>query len=253
MLGELPARQSMAQQVSKQPLQVFPGSSWQSGHCFRLGVSMTVICRALTLACRSKGSRTVAVIPETAGTELWEAAHAGVEAAGVETGFHVYWNAPTREDDVERQIALAEQVIEDERAGLVLAPTQHLALVGPVREALSKRIPTVIIRSPLSIPPGQGLSYSLNDEYEMGRIAAMRIGTLLKGKGRVAILGLDPNISGILSRSHASRGYFQSSPVGLRPGARNLPLEGLRPRRQARSDDAGCHRVLAPLLSARAA
>src|SRR5436190_1649414 len=56
-----------------------------------------------------------------------------------------------------------------------------------------------------------------------------------------------------LSRSlHPSRGHLQSSLVGLRTRARYLPLEGLRPRWQARSDDTGCHRVLAPLLSARA-
>jgi hypothetical protein len=92
------------------------------------------------------------------GTELWEAAHAGAEAAGGETGLHIYWNAPTREDDVERQIALMEKAIENQDAGLVLAPAQYLALVGPVREALSAHVPTVVIRSPLPIPSGQGLS-----------------------------------------------------------------------------------------------
>src|SRR5271170_6423022 len=51
---------------------------------------------------------------------------------------------------------------------------------------------------------------------------------------------------------HPSRGHFQSSLVGLRPGARHLSLEGLRPRRQARQDDTCRHRVLAALLSARA-
>jgi ribose transport system substrate-binding protein len=165
---------------------------------------------ALTLGCRSQSAGTIAVIPETTGTQLWEAAHAGAVAAGGETGLHIYWNAPTREDDVERQIALVEKAIEDERVGLVLAPAQYLALVGPVREAVSKHMPTVIIRSPLPIPPGRGLSYILNDESEMGSLAAMRIGMLLHGEGRVAMLGLDTNMSGIIFRSRAFEAVLAS-------------------------------------------
>ncbi|HTR66300.1 MAG TPA: substrate-binding domain-containing protein [Terriglobales bacterium] len=167
-----------------------------------LGIAVLWCC-LLALGCQSRDSRTVAVIPETTGNVMWEAAHAGAEAAAGETGLRVYWNAPTREDDVERQITLVEKVIEDKDAGLVLAPTQYLALVGPVREALSAHIPTVVIRSSLPIPSGQGLSYILNNENEMGRIAAMRIGKILHGRGEVAILGLDPDITGVIIRSRA--------------------------------------------------
>jgi hypothetical protein len=47
-----------------------------------------------------------------------------------------------------------------------------------------------------------------------------------------------PHAGVALSRSlHPSRGHFQSSLVGLRTRTRNLPLEGLRSRRQARQDD----------------
>jgi hypothetical protein len=56
-----------------------------------------------------------------------------------------------------------------------------------------------------------------------------------------------------LSRAlHPSGGHFQSSLVGLRARARHLPLEGLRPRWQARPDDPCRHGVLTALLSARA-
>jgi ribose transport system substrate-binding protein len=158
---------------------------------------------AIFAGCKSHTSRTIAVIPETTATELWEAAHAGAERAGHELGFHVYWNAPTREDDVEKQIALVERAVRNEYAGLVLAPAQYLALVAPVREVLANHIPTVIIRSPLSISPGNGLSYVLNDDEETGRIAAMRIGLLLQGRGTVAVLGIDPNVTGIVVRAHA--------------------------------------------------
>jgi hypothetical protein len=75
-----------------------------------------------------------------------------------------------------------------------------------------------------------------------------------------------PRLGGLcqarVRRSHAgvavprslypSRGHFQSSIVGFRTRARDFPLEGVRPWRQARSDGAGRHQIPASLLSARA-
>jgi ribose transport system substrate-binding protein len=162
-----------------------------------------VVLYALSSGCRSSSSRTIAVIPRTTGNELWESVHKGAEAAGRLTGFHIYWNAPAREDDIERQVGLVEKVINDRPAGLVLAPDHYLALVGPVRHAMSQQIPTVIISSPLPIPPGQGLSYILNDDQEMGRLAAMRVGTLLKSKGTVGIVGLATKTMSIIVRARA--------------------------------------------------
>src|SRR5215469_839827 len=52
---------------------------------------------------------------------------------------------------------------------------------------------------------------------------------------------------------HPSCGHFQSPLIGLRSRARDFSLEGLCPRRRARSDDTDSDGVLAPLLSARAA
>jgi ribose transport system substrate-binding protein len=148
---------------------------------------------AVADGCRPQNSQTIAVIPGTTATEFWESVHGGAASAGRKTGFRIYWNAPTREDDVERQIVLVEKAIDSGYAGLVVAPINYLALVGSVRQALSKHIPTVVIRSSLPIPPGHGLSYILNDDQETGRLAATRIGTALGGKGRVAVLGLDPS------------------------------------------------------------
>ena len=180
----------------------------------------------ITCSCGPQNSQTIAMIPGTTATEFWEAAHGGAEAAGHETGFHVYWNAPTREDDIERQIALVVRAIDSDCAGLVVAPNSYLALVGPVREALSKHIPTVVIRSPLPIPPGRGLSYILNDEQETGRLAAARIGTVLAGKGRVAILGVDPSAPRSVLRSRAieselAKSFPEVSVLRKRAGSSN--------------------------------
>jgi ribose transport system substrate-binding protein len=134
---------------------------------------------------------------------LWEAEHAGAELSAKRAGFRIYWNAPTSEDDVDRQIAIIKQAINRGAVGLVLAPDQALALMVPVRDVVARGIPTVVISSPLAIPPGGKLSYILNDEDETGRLAAERIGAILHGEGSVAILGIDPDVTGITHRAHA--------------------------------------------------
>jgi hypothetical protein len=47
---------------------------------------------------------TVAVIPRTCGTALWEPEHAGAAAAARSAGLNLYWNAPMRDDDIRSQI-----------------------------------------------------------------------------------------------------------------------------------------------------
>jgi ribose transport system substrate-binding protein len=166
--------------------------------------------------CRHASPPTIAFIPRTSGIPLWESAHVGAEMAARSTGTKIYWNAPTREDDVQGQITLVESVIDRRYQGLVLAPDQALALIAPVRRALSKGTPTVIIGSPLPIPAGGKLSYILNDEEEAGRMAAQRVGQLLAGKGSVAILGVNPDIAGIMVRAHSLEAVLADRYPGIR-------------------------------------
>ena len=60
----------------------------------------------LLAGCQRNSPITIAVIPRTTGTMLWEPEHGGAQAAALKLGARIYWNAPTREDDIEGQIAL---------------------------------------------------------------------------------------------------------------------------------------------------
>jgi len=161
---------------------------------------------------------------------LWEPEHGGALAAAVGHDTHIYWNAPTREDDIQGQIAMVERVSEEGYQGLVLAPDHALALVTPVRRAIALGLPTVIIGSPLAIPPGGKLHYILNDETTGGRMAAERIATLLHGQGTVAVVGIDPNIAGIMQRARSleqflAEHYPKIRIVANQMGSFNVPHE----------------------------
>lgn len=166
--------------------------------------------------CGSHRPAKIAVIPQTEGTGLWEAAHTGAEEAADRSGVSIYWNAPTREDDVEAQITLVDRVSKGDYQGLVLAPDHALSLITPVRRALAHGIPTVIIGSPLPIPAGGNLSYILNDDEEGGRLAAERVAALLGGHGTVALLGINPDVTGTMIRARS----FEESLARSYPGIR---------------------------------
>jgi ribose transport system substrate-binding protein len=162
-----------------------------------------VIVVAWACGCARRSTENIAFIPQTEGTLLWEAAHVGAEEAVRNKNASVYWNAPTREDDVEGQIAIVDRVANEDYRGLVLAPDQPLALMTPVRRALRRGMPIVVIGSPLAMPAGNNLFYILNDDEAGGRIAARRIGTMLHGAGTIAILGIDPDLAQVMIRTHS--------------------------------------------------
>jgi ribose transport system substrate-binding protein len=196
-----------------------------------MGITGLVFAFALWItACDSHSQVRIAVIPQTEGTIFWEAAHTGTEVAADPAGIFVYWNAPTREDDVEAQIALVDRVVDKNYQGLVLAPDQALSLIMPVRRALARGIPTVIIGSPLPIPAGGSLSYILNDDEEGGRLAAERAAALLHGHGTVALLGINPDITGIMIRARTFEQFVARNYPGIRiaekrMGSFNAPHE----------------------------
>ena len=165
-------------------------------------LSLIACSTVLLSSCKSTTPK-IAIIPQTTATTLWEAEHAGAEAVARQHGIQIYWNAPTRGDDLQQQINLVENVIARHFRGLILAPDQPLALMVPIREALQQGIPTVIVGSSLPTPLDSRLSYIVNDDFATGQIAARRIGTLLANKGHVAVLGIDPNSPGSLAILHA--------------------------------------------------
>lgn len=193
-------------------------------------ISLAFLFLLFPISCRKPGPVTIAIIPRTSGTLLWEPAHRGAQDAAEEIGSQIYWNAPTREDDVAGQIALIEHVIAGDYQGLVLAPNQSLALITPVRRALAHGLPIVVISSPLPVPAGDNLSYILNDEEEGGRIAAHRVAQLLHGRGTIAILGIDPDVKGIMLRAQSFERYLaQNDPeihiIERHTGSFNVPHE----------------------------
>ena len=141
----------------------------------------------LTASCRREISRTIGVVPKGANHIFWQTVRAGAIKAARETGYTVEWNAPALEIDSSRQIEIVDSMVNRKLAGIVLAPVDKKALVAVVERAHREKVPVAIFDS--AIDTDKRISYVATDNMEGGRMAARRIGELLGGKGKVAIIG----------------------------------------------------------------
>lgn len=155
---------------------------------------------------------TLAVIPKGTTHDFWRSIHAGAVKAARELSaedggapVRIIWKGPLREDDREQQIQVVEGFISQGVQGIVLAPLDDRALVRPVEEARRAGVPTVIIDSRLE--SDATVSYVATDNLEGGRLAARRLGELLRGQGKVLLLRY---AEGSASTTERERGFVEA-------------------------------------------
>jgi ribose transport system substrate-binding protein len=129
---------------------------------------------------------TIAVIPKGTSHVFWQSIHAGALKAGSELGVEIAYRGPLREDDRDSQVAEVENAVGRGVTGIVLAPLDDAALVGPVSSAMRQKVPVVIIDSGLK--GDDYVSFVATDNEVGGRLGGEKLAQLLGGKGRVILL-----------------------------------------------------------------
>jgi ribose transport system substrate-binding protein len=170
---------------------------------------------------------TIAFVPQTAGAMLWEVGHFGATTAAEKLKCRLYWNAPTSENDVAGQVSLVDRVGRGKYQGLVLAPNHPFAILAGLRRALAAGLPIVIVSAPLEIPSGSKLGYIVNDDEQMGELAANEVARLIHGKGSVALVGLARYTPGVTLRARGAERFLSDRfpdihIVGRLAGANNV-------------------------------
>lgn len=105
--------------------------------------------------------------------------------------------------DVPTQIATLEQVIPSRPAGLLINGTDP-GIAQAIRKAVAAGIPTVVYDS--EIPNSNRHCFIGSDWYEMGYLQGKRMAQLLKGKGKVAVMG----ILGMENMEAGFRGFWDA-------------------------------------------
>ena len=133
----------------------------------------------------------IALIPKGTSHEYWKSIHAGglkakEDLAAKGTNIDLIWKGTESEGDRNGQVNLVETFVTKKVDGIVLAPLDNQALMTPVHDATSHKIPVVIIDS--SLNGTDWSSFDATDNEKGGELAGDQLGKLLGGKGNVLML-----------------------------------------------------------------
>lgn len=132
---------------------------------------------------------TLAVIPKGTTHVFWKSVEKGAKQAGADLGATIIWKGPLVENDRAQQIQLVQQFVSEGVSGIVLAPLDKQALVGPVKEAGAKNIPVVIFDSALEGTAGTDFaSFVATNNRAAGKMGGDHLVKSLGGKGNVVLL-----------------------------------------------------------------
>ena len=184
----------------------------------------------LALACRRKPQKTVAVIPKATSHAFWIAVQAGCTAAAQEFNLDLLWNGPAVETDYARQIQIVDAMVVRHVDGLAVAATERGALLAPVVRAIDAGIPVTVFDSGLDTE--RAMSQVITDNVEVGRLAGRKLGQLMKGTGKTAILMNAPGSASSLDRESGFREVIAKEFPGISIAAEQF---GQADRARARS------------------
>jgi ribose transport system substrate-binding protein len=136
----------------------------------------------------------------------------------------VYYQAPTREDDLSSQLGIIERALDRGCNGIILSPVEALPFRTTIRRAVDSGVPTVIVGTDLGIPPGKKLAYVLNNEEAGGELAARRVARILGGKGTIAIVGISSQLTSTATRARSLETVLAKEFPGIHVTDRRLGL-----------------------------
>ena len=137
------------------------------------------------------GTLNIAVIPKGTSHEYWKSIHAGANKAAQEmaargTPVNILWKGTESEGDRNGQVNIVETFLTQKVSGILLAPLDSKALVTPVHDAVSRKIPVVIMDSLLA--GGDWTSFVATNNEKGGELAGERLASVLNGKGKIIVL-----------------------------------------------------------------
>jgi ribose transport system substrate-binding protein len=164
-------------------------------------------------ACNRERKRVVAVIPKGRVHLFWQSVHAGANKAARETGVEVLWTGPQSETDYTGQLQTVDAMINRRVDAIAVSPIDRKVLVGAVERAAREKVPVFIFDS--GIDTDQIVAQVMTDNFRGGEIAAERVGKLLGGKGKAAIIAAVPGAGSTMLREQGFRKRIESSFPGI--------------------------------------
>lgn len=174
----------------------WPASAWRA-RLPRVTCALLLILLCVS-GCNRQSKKRIAVIPKGSAHLFWQSVHAGAVAAAREAGVDIVWNGPASETDYNGQLQIVENMIAQRVDAICLAPIDKTAMASVVDRAARENIPVVIFDS--GVDTQNFVSRVATDNYRAGQMAATRMGKILDGKGKIAIVAVQPGAASTMLR-----------------------------------------------------
>ncbi|MFQ5706178.1 MAG: sugar ABC transporter substrate-binding protein [bacterium] len=152
----------------------------------------------LLLACQrgaknSTDGPTVALVMKTLNNPFFIDMQKGAEEAAKRLGVNLVIQAPEREIDVEKQMQIAENLIQRKVDAICITPSGSKEIVPAIVKANRNNIPVLIVDTQVDERTlvgagGKTATFIGSDNVEGGRLAGEYIAKALHGNGKVAVL-----------------------------------------------------------------
>jgi ribose transport system substrate-binding protein len=168
---------------------------------------------AFSSGCNRQTKKRIAVIPKGQAHIFWQSVHAGAVAASRELGVEIIWNGPAGETDYTQQLQIVDAMITQHVDAICLAPIDKTSMVSVVERAAKENIPVIIWDS--GIDTDNFVSQVATDNYLAGEMAAERIGKILNGKGKVAMVAVMPGAASTMAREQGFEDAIKKNLPGI--------------------------------------
>jgi ribose transport system substrate-binding protein len=176
-------------------------------------LSTLVLCLLALSACNRDKKRVIAVIPKGNAHLFWQSVHAGAVSTSRETGVEIIWDGPASETDYTGQLKVVDAMITRRVDAICLAPIDSKAMVSVVERAASEGLPVIIFDS--GIDTDKFVAQVATDNYHAGEMGAERMGKLLDGKGKIAMLANMPGSASTVARESGFEDYTRKNFPGI--------------------------------------
>ena len=167
----------------------------------------------LSSGCRSEHKRTIAVIPKGSSHLFWQSVHGGAVKAARENNVDIVWNGPATETDFGAQLQIVDAMINRHVDAIALAPIDRKAMISVIERAADANIPLIVFDS--GVDTERFVSRIATDNYKAGGLGAERLAKILKGKGQVIIVAVQPGAASTEAREKGFEDAMRKSYPGI--------------------------------------
>jgi len=147
----------------------------------------------------------IAVLVKTRESDFFQTVRTGAEAASKEYNASISFYGPEKENEIEEQIEMLEQLIERKPDAILLAAADYYKLAVTVQQAISAGIPVITIDSGVDVEAVSSVIET--DNIAVGAKIGQAMAEAVGGKGKVLLINF---VAGTSTAEARQEGFLQA-------------------------------------------